>query len=235
MVLFDKEAHSYTNSETGRKYISVSQLLSLYKEPFDRDYFAAKVAKRQGVSKEKVISEWVKTNKDACDKGTSIHEIIENYIKTGEILEQDYELVKSLEDVFNRNDYKNILSEELVYSDHYEVAGTSDLICGVDENYFDVLDVKTNKKFEFYSKYGKHLKTPLNNLQQCQYNDYSLQLSLYAYLYSGLTDKKVRKICILYHDGKKFISYPAPYLFWEVSALLKHYSLNHGQKPDKQS
>jgi len=230
MIIFDKDLHTYTNSITQKPYISVSKLLSLYKEPFDRDYQASKTALREGVSKEEVIARWTKINKTACDKGHNVHSIIENFIKNDII--EDEELIYALEQVFDKTKYKRVLCEELVYNDDYLVAGTSDVICDVDSNYFDVYDFKTNKKFEFFSKYGKFLKTPLNNLQQCQYNDYSIQLSLYAFLYGSLTNKKVRKITILYHDGKHFYSYPVPYLFWEVSVLLKHYQANYGQKSD---
>lgn len=227
MIIFDEAAHTYKNPKTGRYYISVSKLLGMYKEPFDREFWSKKAALKEGVSQEEILARWDKTTKDACDKGTSIHDIVENYIK--EDIIKDKELIKALNLVFDKKKFKRVLSEELVYDDEYEVAGTSDIICDVDNNTFDVYDFKTNKSFIFENKYGKYLKTPLNHLQQCQYNDYSIQLSLYAFLYGKLTNKKVRKICILYHDGEQFHNYPTPYMFWEVSALLKHYSNNNGQ------
>ena len=233
MIVFDEKSHTYFNNVTNKPYISVSRLLSLYKEPFDRDFWSKKTAAKEGITQQEVLAKWDKNTKDACDKGTSVHDLVESYIK--EDIIGDKALIKALNEVFDKKDYKRVLSEELVYNDEFEVAGTSDIICDVDNNTFDVYDFKTNKKFLFENKYGKYLKTPLNNLQQCQYNDYSIQLSLYAYLYSKLTNKKVRKICILYHDGKKFHNYPTPYLFWEISALLKHYSTNHGQSTVKQS
>ena len=118
-----------------------------------------------------------------------------------------------------------------VYDDENEIAGTSDIIADVDDKYFDVLDFKTNKKFLFFNKYNKYLLHPVSHLQECQYNDYSLQLSLYAYLYSLVTGKRLRQIRILYHDGNKFHTYPVPYLFWEIKALIK----NHGQKSISES
>jgi len=225
MVIFDEGKHTYFNPETKRFYISVSRLLALYKEPFDKDFHANRVALREGIKKEDVINRWAKTSEVACQKGVSVHSIVENYIKTGVV--EDVDLIDALNVVFNKKGFKRVLSEEIVYNDTYEVAGMSDIICDVNDNVFDVYDFKTNKSFTFESKYNKWLKNPLQNLQQCHYNDYSLQLSLYAFLYGSLTNKKVRKISILYHDGNKFHNYPVPYMFWEVSALLKHYSINH--------
>lgn len=223
MVVFDKEKHTYTNPETKERYISVSQLLKLYKEPFKKDFLAEKVAKKEKVSKQEILDRWDKANKDACDKGTNIHSILENYIKNDIV--EDRELITELEKVFSKRFYRKINSEFIVYSDEHKVAGMSDCIAEVDELHFDVLDFKTNKKFNFENKYGEYLKPPLNNLQHCQYNEYGLQLSLYAYLYSKHTGKKLRKIEIFYYDGK-FKSIPIPYLYWDIVVLLKHYGQN---------
>jgi len=223
MVIFDETQHKYTNPLNNKVYISVSQLLKKYKEPFDSDFFASKVAKRDGKTKEQVLEEWNKNTLAACNKGTEIHNIFENYLNTGKVEKKNKKYIVELKKVFDKNEYKKINSELILHNDTYEVAGTSDIVADVNDEYFDVLDFKTNKKFLFYSKYGKYLKHPLNNLQECQYNDYSLQLSLYAFLYSNQTNKKVRQISILYHDGSQFHRYPVPYLYWEVTALLNHY------------
>jgi ATP-dependent exoDNAse (exonuclease V) beta subunit len=227
MVVFNEKDHTYQNPVTKRFYISVSTLLSKYKEPFDRDYFAGVTAMKKGKTKEEVLKDWDKTVKDACDKGTNIHKILENYLVEGTI--ENATLLEKFDKIFNKKDFQLVRNEYIIFNDEYEIAGTSDLICDVNNELFDVYDFKTNKKFLFHSEYGKYLKTPLNNLQQCHYNDYSLQLSLYAYLYSIYANKKVRKICIFYYDGNEFKSYPVPYLYWEISVLIKHYIQNHGQ------
>lgn len=224
MVIFNKESHTYVNPVTNEIYISVSQLLSKYKEPFKKDFLAEKVAKKQKVSKQTILDQWDEANKKACDRGQNIHTILENYIKKGDI--DDGDIVKTFIKVFDKNDYIEVKNEHLLYCHDNKVAGTSDCIADVDEMHFDVIDFKTNKKFNFENKYGEYLKPPLNNLQHCQYNDYSLQLSLYGYLYSKLTGKRVRKIEILYYDGISFIKIPVPYLYWEIQVLLKHYGQN---------
>ena len=59
---------------------------------------------------------------------------------------------------------------------------------------FDINDYKTNKVINFYSQYAKKLLPPMDHLDDCQYNIYALQLSIYAYFYeqcplSHLNDK----------------------------------------------
>jgi hypothetical protein len=233
MVVFNKENHTYLNPETNRFYRSVSKVLSLYKEPFNRDLMAERTAKKTGKTTQQVIEQWSNINKNACDKGHTVHDIIEQYIKTGKII--DSSMIFALENVFEVSDFQSVKSEQILFNDEYEIAGTSDIIADVDDKHFDVYDFKTNKNFLLHNKYGTYLKFPLNNLQQCHYNDYSIQLSLYAYLYSLQTKKKLRKICILYHDGKKFTSYPTPFLFWEITALINHYVKTHGQSATDQN
>ena len=108
MVIFNEAKHTYTNPETNDIYISVSQLLKRYKEVFDTNFHANRVALREGKTKQEVIDGWQKISKDACDKGIKIHNIFENYIKTGKIEEQDQELVYEFESVFNFKDYKKV-------------------------------------------------------------------------------------------------------------------------------
>ena len=70
MINFDSAAHTYTNSETQEKYISVTTLLGAYKYPFDKDKHSRRVADREGVSQELVLEMWAKENKKATDKVT---------------------------------------------------------------------------------------------------------------------------------------------------------------------
>jgi len=221
MVIFDTKKHTYTNPDTKEIYCSVSQLLAEYKEPFDSEFFASRVAAKEGVDKKDILAKWAKNSADACNKGKEVHAIVEGYIKNDQNTDND--VISHFKAVFDKKAYKEIHSEKMVWSDAHKIAGTSDLIAEVNKDFFDVYDLKTNNKFLFNNKYGKYLKPPLNNLQTCQYNDYALQLSLYAFLYSAQTGKKVRQLGILYYDGQSFSNYATPYMFWEVSVLLKHY------------
>ena len=220
MVNFDPVKHVYTSAETGERYNSVSQLLSIYKEPFDSKKWATKVALREKVSVQTILDRWEKNKNDACDRGKNIHSIIEDYIKTVKITDEN--VINEFRKTFNRDDYKKIHSEIILCSHTHKIAGTSDCIADVNELFFDVIDYKTNKSFSYHNKYGEYLKAPVNHLQHCHYNDYALQLSLYAYLYMKKTGKKLRKIEVYYWDGK-FTVVPMPFMFWEIEILLKHY------------
>ena len=152
---------------------------------------------------------------------------MENYIKFGE--EQDEFVL--LYETFKKcvgNDYKfaeAIHSEKLLWIDEFRIAGTADLIIDHKNNEFSVGDFKTNKKFEYFSGFGNRMKAPVEHLSQCQHNLYALQLSLYAYMYSLLTGRKVRHLFLMHCNdlskGWKYIS--CNYLKYEVQFMLKYY------------
>ena len=219
MINFDPKTHTYTNKD-GKIYESVSQIIGKYKKPFDVDFFSKMTAKKRGVSPEVIKEEWKQNTENACSFGKDIHAVVENYIKTGKIT--DKEVIEQFQKVF---DYKNgIQSEIILWNDEFKIAGTSDIIVDLPNNMFDVLDVKTNKKFDFFNKYGETLLKPLEHLHNCKYTTYSVQLSLYAFMYSKISGRKPRQLAILYWNKSTFEKYNTPYMFWDVNVLLKHYS-----------
>ena len=224
MVFFNKEQHSYTNSE-GEKYISVTTLLSEYKNKFDTEKHATRVALKEGVTKEFVIQLWEDITKTATDKGTEIHKALEDYIAKVEVsCDKHNDLCRSYDDIVNNNidRHTEVLSEKLLYNDEYKVAGTADLIYDHDK-YFTIGDFKTNKKFNFSSKYNEYFNEPLSHLNYSEFNSYALQLSLYAFMYEKLSGKQCRKIVIFYLEQDKFIPIHCNYLKSDIINLLKHY------------
>jgi ATP-dependent exoDNAse (exonuclease V) beta subunit len=224
MVFFNEEQHSYTNAE-GESYISVTTLLSKYKNKFDTEKHATRVALKEGVTKEFVIQIWEDITKTATDRGTEIHKALEDYItKVEATCDKHHDLCRSYDNIVYNNidQHTEVLSEKLLYTDEYKVAGTADLIYNHDK-YFTIGDFKTNKKFNFSSKYNEYFNEPLSHLNYSEFNSYALQLSLYAFMYEKLSGKQCRKIVIFYLEQDKFIPIHCNYLKSDIINLLKHY------------
>ena len=107
----------------------------------------------------------------------------------------------------------------------------SDLIIDIDEVYFDVLDHKTNRVFNFFDPFGnKTLFKPFDHMQACHWSVYSLQLSVYAYMYElEFPKRKCRQIVVLYWDKEKmtFEKIHIMYLKNEAKKMIElhHYNL----------
>lgn len=82
------------------------------------------------------------------------------------------------------------------------------------KSYFD----KTTRKYQT-------MKFPLNNLMDCNFYHYSLQLSLYAYLLKQINPKfKIKSLRIVHTDhNNKVTEYKCEYLKDDVERMLKHY------------
>lgn len=229
MVVFDEPTHTYRNKDTNELYVSATQLLSKYTVPFDSEKHSARVALKKGITQEEVLKEWSNITKKSIYKGKNIHALLENYLKTGNTENGwswlynafDYQ-VKEL----CNNKYDIIYSERLLWDDYYKIAGTSDIIVDIDDE-FSVWDFKTNKKMSTFTPFKDYLLKPLDFLQNCSYNKYALQLSLYAYMYEKQSNKRVRNLCIFYLHEDRFIPYHVPYMKIEIFALLNHYKLNY--------
>lgn len=86
MVVFKEDTHQYFNEE-GKEYKSVTTILHKYTTPFDKDKVAARVSEKTGRPVEEILKEWATVNRTACDFGTNIHLLMENYIKKRERVE----------------------------------------------------------------------------------------------------------------------------------------------------
>lgn len=230
MIIFDEKSHTYTNSKTEEKYISVTTLLGKYKTPFDKDKHSLRVAEREGVPQEMVLEMWEKENKRATDRGTKIHKLMENYVSFGERSE-DYDwLYKSYDKVisYSIERYKKIYSENLLHNDEFKIAGTADLIYDHGD-YFTIGDFKTNKKFNYTSDFNEHFKDPVDHLLYCEFNNYALQMSMYAYMYEKTSGKKCKKIIVFYLKEDKWIPIHSNYLKSDIKNILAHYKQNISQ------
>lgn len=221
-VKFDEPTHTYRNTQTGEIYTSATQLISKFKKPFDSKFHAERVAKREGVSVEMVLESWEYEKNKSIVKGKNIHSLLENYVRFGET-EKDYTWLykafeKQRETLVGMS--KKVYAEKLLWNHEYKLAGTCDLLYDHDEN-FTVLDYKTNKAITAFSKYNEYLLPPVDFLSYCEYNVYALQLSIYAYMYEQLSNKKIRNLHILYLNEDKFISFNVPYMKQETKLLLE--------------
>jgi hypothetical protein len=244
MIKLIAETHTYVNdSAPNCKYTSVTTVLGKYKEKFDEDYHAQRVADRRGVTKNDIIQEWREINRQANEYGTALHEILERFLLSpGRLYSPRDEFEKVVINAFKtvceeenlellqNNDVlpEHIMSIE--FTDEIGIAGTSDIIENIPRNMFNVWDFKTNKKFEFENKYGEFLHFPVSHLPHCQYNDYALQLSIYGVMYERETGRKFNRGGLFYWDkySQTFRLIPISYMKRDAEMIIDHYKLTLG-------
>ena len=241
MIRLIAETHTYVNDLAQNcKYTSVTTMLGNYKDKFDEDYHAERVAQKKGVTKQEIIAEWREINRLANEYGTNLHEILERFLLAPKRLyspRDDFE--RSVINAFRMvcdEESLNLLQNDDIKPEHIMsieftpekgIAGTSDIIEDLPNNMFNVWDFKTNKKFEFENRYGEYLHFPVSHLPHCQYNDYTLQLSVYGVMYERETGRKFNRGGLFYWDKftQTFRLIPIGYMKREAEMLIEHFKI----------
>ena len=261
-VYLEPIQHKYFHKKTGEEYISLSKLFSLIKEPFDSEkisYFSAKkqlklraeaIGSKAFITEEQIQKEaarlrasWSNYNKQACDMGTKVHEALELFSKTAQILpenESKTEMIKSIIGMFSP--YAVAMDEVALHCNWTRIAGTADKACFVtnkQNSVVDVFDYKTNAKgILYHNKYNKYYYEPLEFLQDCSYNEYCIKMSAYMYMLETTFGMKPGKLGIIHipHENPNNHQYiPVPYMRNEVVALFSWFNASDYWAPKKKS
>lgn len=223
-VQLEPVTHKYYN-QNGEQYLSVSALLKMMGEKFEDTpaYARATAETRQ---------EWKKIGNESAGHGTRIHNALELFNKTGQILETDREMELPVKDIISTySEYHATYDEICLYDNEYRVAGTTDKICALSNRKdceVDLADYKTNNRnaIVYFNKYKKRLYHPFEHLQDCNYVKYSFQLSVYAFFFERLTGRKVRQLFIHFIPPDNMMNHkrvPVMYMKNDVKLLLDTY------------
>lgn len=228
-VFLRKEDHRYFDYE-GDEYTSVSKVLDSVKEKFDEEKWSKLKAKSLGIAQGEMKAQWAEARNSSADHGTRIHDTLEHFTKHGKIDPENADLTPVVKSVASdHKQYTRVYSENecILYHPQYKVAGMCDkiLVTGQRTIFADIEDYKTNLKrgIEFNSKYNKYMLSPVTHLQDCNFNHYALQLSIYALMYEVITANRIRNLWIRHIPAGDLLNHRriiVPYLRTDAENIL---------------
>ena len=192
----------YTFSETNHEYFykgnkvkkSVTQLVSYYHKKFDREYWSEYKARKEGVSKELILEDWNKKSELSTTTGTQFHAYMEHSL-AGKVFDPKISL---REDVNSRLDGLIPLADKFLSDSKHKlipiksefIVGLEDKVAGqIDQIFWNdaqqeiqIWDWKTSKTIDTENRYGDKMLYPFEDLDDCAFNHYSLQVNIYKYL-----------------------------------------------------
>ena len=275
-IIFNAEEHSYKslNPEENINWVSVTTVVSSLKQPFDAKAVAQKVTKKKnskwyGLDPIIVQQIWTNEADRSTTDGTWYHNQREDDLCSFASIEREGVTVPVFKPSGENNGLRTAPSQKLepgVYPEHMVylksagLCGQSDLVEVVNGK-VNIIDYKTNKEikmqgFTNWEGITEKMSLPVNNLDDCHFNHYALQLSIYMYIILKHNPKlKPGKIFIHhvkfeierednwgYPIGKKdengnpivkeVIVIPIPYLVDEVQAVI-HYMKDNPIKKNK--
>lgn len=240
-VYLEPIEHVYIHRKTGKKYNSVTKAIASIEPHFDAEAVSMAIVNQAddvkqeryiGMTQTEILDYWQMLNDEANTYGTKVHDIVEKYLKSEKWWFPEDELAKKVIEGYNNlkvDEGIGMQPERIMFSEEFELAGMSDLIIDIDDVFFDVGDWKTNRVFNFYNPYGyETLLKPFDHLQNCQWSIYTIQLSVYAYMYEIETGKKCRQIWVGYWDKtiETFQKIQIMYLKHEARKLLELHKYN---------
>lgn len=186
-----------------------------------------------------ILDSWDEENRKSCERGTKIHEEIENsfYKKSTNISLQKFGIGGKFECKKNYSELDleyGVYPEFLIYRESDDgilrIAGQVDLIIKSGNDIW-IIDHKTNKKIDQKSGYdtstksNAKMKYPLNNLEDCNFWHYTMQLSTYAWMLQKINpDFNIKGLILNHYDhqGNNTL-YHCDYLKKEVERMLVFY------------
>lgn len=179
---FREDVHQYNVKD--RQLKSVSYFIKDYHEPFNAAQIAIGVAKKTGKTVEEVLQEWEDLKNSSCDLGTQTHLFGESFVLTGEANPSngfEQAIINFWSDLPEH--IIPVTFEIKMFCRKMGIAGTADIILyNTKTNKFIIADYKTNKDL-FKNFRGKKLKAPFEDLLDCPYGKYTIQLSMYQILF----------------------------------------------------
>jgi hypothetical protein len=198
ILKFLPEKHKYI-SDDGKDWLSVTSLISNFKQPFDADTIAArssrsKKSKWYGMTPEEIKEAWKAEANRATTLGTWYHNCRESDICSFQNMERYGSTVQVFKPIEidgikhspNQKLTDGVYPEHMVYLKSAGICGQSDLV-EVINGKVHITDYKTNKeiKLEGYTNWEgvtQKMSPPVSHLDDCNLNHYALQLSMYMFI-----------------------------------------------------
>jgi ATP-dependent exoDNAse (exonuclease V) beta subunit len=218
-ITFIESDHSYAIDNTPTNGPSVTRLLKRFKKKFEKEKIASRIAKRRRTTTAQILAEWELNNLYSTTLGSMLHKYIENYYCNKRVkfegdfsglgLEEKQKIAENLpilieyfHNFYKDNTHLLCIKNEIVLGDleDTKVCGMSDMLCFNEQTQeLEILDFKTNKKMEKYSKYGD-LFYPFDDMTEGEINEYTIQLNTYKYFIEKYTKLTVGKLKIVWFN-----------------------------------
>lgn len=212
-IVYNDELHSYTIGNL--PLTSVSMIAGLSKRPFDKFEVSRIIAMRDNSTQKEVLESWEKKGQVAINKGNLLHAYAEDVMmgKNDPLLKHCELHVPEAGGFANawrtlqQKHKASLIATEVIVGDaEFGMAGRFDALISLDGQPF-IFDWKTGK-FETSSPFSRMLP-PFEDLDDCKYTQYSIQVNLYRILLEKHGFQLAGGYLVHLRGDGTFIFYPA--------------------------
>jgi ATP-dependent exoDNAse (exonuclease V) beta subunit len=219
-ITFVDDTHTYFIDGESADYVSTTTLIHKMFAEFDPDAVISKMMNSPkwpkspyyGKSREEIKKGWAANGKEAADAGTAMHLNIENFFNDLEFDATTPEFQLFNKFFLDHLDYKPYRTEMLVFDEFAKVSGSVDMIFRdpEDPTKFVLADWKRSKEIKTFNKWQSGTVPLTENLDDCNFVHYSLQLSIYKHILETKYDMLVSEtfLVVLHPNQAEYLKIP---------------------------
>lgn len=219
-IRFQEKGHKYWIDNDSTDVVSVTTYIKSFFEEFDTDRVISGILKKYEyhndpsykyykMDPEVIKYMWEKNRDESSGKGTDLHKNIEDFYNNLYPDDDSIEFQYFLNFYKEHNDkYEIYRTEFLVFSEILKITGSIDaLFQNIDNETFSIFDWKRSKEIKKVSYMDKKGKFPMDNILDCNYYHYSLQLNLYRILLERFYNIHITELflVILHPDNSNYL------------------------------
>lgn len=154
-LIFEEAAHKYHDT-LGNEYISTTTLLHDLAPKFDKKYWLHKKAVQLGITEKELEEQWNIITKEACERGTNVHNGLEDGIKGSSKFKQAIQYLNTDED----GGEMITVADLNTINANYKLLDVKQFKEATDNKYdnlYDVFEKYTNYGYKIYAEIGMFL------------------------------------------------------------------------------
>jgi ATP-dependent DNA helicase PIF1 len=203
-IKFKEEGHLYWIDGNNKDLVSVTTYIHRFFEHFDTKTVIENILRSKKykdidykyykMSFDDIKNQWDENARTASEAGTKLHADIEHFYN-GFKIENDSDEYKQFIEFYKDNNFLKIYRTEwMIFSDMLKITGSIDAVFKNEDGTLSLGDWKRSKEINYNSYGNKVGKFPFDNLPDCNFYHYSLQLNLYKIIlekFYGFTVKEM--------------------------------------------
>ena len=241
-IRFVEDSHTYYIDGSCKGYISSTTLVHTLFDKFDADKIITKMRNSRNwvrspykhMTDEQIKKKWKDSGDFAAKAGTKMHLQIENYYNDVDHDKDSPEFRMFEEFVKDHPELEAYRPEWVVFDEESKVSGSIDMVYSrknsKGEVEYVIADWKRSKEIKMGNRYQSGIDEFTHQLEDCNYNHYSLQLSLYKYILEKNYGIKIAEsfIVVLHPNQKEYIKIRTENLDRNVKNIMRKRA---GKKP----
>lgn len=217
-ITFQESGHIYYIDGVNKDLISCTTFIHKFFNSFDSDtiinnilnssnYLLNPEYKYFGMSYDQIKDEWTNKAKEAAESGTNLHLDIEHYYNNLPVSNNSIEFSYFL-NFFNdhKHQFQIFRTEWMIFTELLKITGSIDAVFINDDGTLSLGDWKRTKEIKYVGFNDEKGIYPFDELNDCNYCQYSLQLNLYRIILEKFYNFKVKEmfLVVLHPDNKNY-------------------------------